>query len=130
MIQPKISKKNSFFIMAATSSQECEMCNERNHQSIDCHWIYTRCKLVPCNGIRKLIKVKDGANSGKKIFSCSNPMCSYFKWFDDAIKSTAPRYKGGCDAYVGDHKFADCPWSQTPCIHKFLSSLPILFQYP
>ncbi|RZC62339.1 hypothetical protein C5167_024088 [Papaver somniferum] len=29
----------------------------------------------------------------------------------------APQYKGGCDACAGDHRFADCPWSQTPCIN-------------
>lgn len=100
--------------------QECEMCSEKYHESMDCPWIYSRCKLVPCNGIRKLLKVKDGVNSGKKFLSYSNPMCSYFEWFDgatDAVKSMAPQYKGGCDACAGDHRFADCPWSQTPCIN-------------
>ncbi|XP_026460992.1 pentatricopeptide repeat-containing protein At1g64100-like [Papaver somniferum] len=62
-------------------------------------------------------RVKDGANSGKKLFSCSNTMCSYFEWFDDAIKSIAPQYNGGCKSCVGDHKFSDCPWSQTRCIN-------------
>lgn len=52
-------------------------------------------------------------------------MCSYFEWFDDAIKSIAPQYNGGCKACVGDHKFSDCPWSQTRCINPKCNSTKV-----
>lgn len=60
----------------------CLMCEKGMHEAIDCAWIYSRCKMVRCNGLRKLLKAQTDDHPCEKFFSCS--ICPYFEWFADA----------------------------------------------
>lgn len=94
------------------------MCEKGMHEEIDCPWIYSRCKMVPCNGLRKLLKAQTDDHAGEKFFSCS--ICSYFEWFSDAttpgkamqIQLPSPLSCFAC----GDksHGKSNCPWANQP----------------
>lgn len=107
---------------SSNNNSKCSLCEKSMHEEIDCPWIYTRCKMVPCNGIRKLQKARTEVNYGKKFFSCT--ICSYYEWFEEASnEATAMKIvlpsRHSCSA-CGDksHKLANCSWDNVPCMRK------------
>ncbi|OVA06412.1 hypothetical protein BVC80_187g6 [Macleaya cordata] len=98
----------------------CQVCDQLGHICIECPWAYTRCKLTPCNGTRRVLIGKTDANLGRNFFTCQQPDYNGFEWFDDALNSKASSTthlsKGGCfGCGEGNHWMDTCPWRKTPC---------------
>ncbi|OVA13130.1 hypothetical protein BVC80_8301g3 [Macleaya cordata] len=83
------------------SQDSCQMCEQKGHTGIECSWAYSRCKLTPCNGVRKIVIAKTEANYGRRFLRCQQPDCSGFQCLDDALgsvgsQSTQLSRHGGC----------------------------------
>ncbi|OVA13293.1 hypothetical protein BVC80_283g8 [Macleaya cordata] len=95
------------------------MCNQSGHTFIECSWAYTKCKLTPCNGTRRVLIVKDRCKLWEEVLAYQQPDCNCFEWFDDAMRSkassTTQLSKGGYfGCGEGNYWMDTCPWRKTP----------------
>lgn len=99
----------------------CSICAQGIHDPKVCPWIYSRCKYIPCNGIRQLLCSKAKETNEKMFLKCSIPTCQYFEWFDDAIdpvkcKMVKLPVENGCYACgESGHCFKNCPLQNQTC---------------
>ncbi|OVA01519.1 hypothetical protein BVC80_7699g3 [Macleaya cordata] len=63
----------------------CQACSREGHDSINCSWVYTRCRKPSYNGIRKLLRSSQPTSLGKKCFTCQHPTCNGFQWFEEQL---------------------------------------------
>ena len=103
---------------SSNSHLTCQMCDRKGHIGIHCPWVYTRCRIPPCNGVRKLLVSEQPQSFGGKFMTCSKLGCGYFMWFDEAYLSskTSPHAPGSCFGCSSlRHLINACPWKVTPC---------------
>ena len=96
---------------------KCPMCGRVGHNPNQCPWLYSRCRYLSCNGIRKLLVSDQEATLGKKIFTCSRLGCEYFQWFETAVTmAKKPPFSEGCFGCGNkNHALESCPWNETGC---------------
>lgn len=82
---PSSSRNNNIKASEENQPNLCSICAVGSHESKVCPWMYSRCKHIPCNGIRQLLRSKTTETEGEMFFRCSNPTCRYFEWFALAI---------------------------------------------
>ena len=93
------------------------MCGREGHQPTQCPWLYSRCRHLSCNGIRKLLVSEQENTMGKKYFTCSRLGCEYFQWFDNAMATTrkSPITEGCLGCGNKNHSLENCLWKETGC---------------
>ncbi|OVA10363.1 hypothetical protein BVC80_1493g4 [Macleaya cordata] len=105
----------------ASSQVSCQACSREGHDSVDCLWVYIKCRKPSCNGIRKLLRSSQPTSLSKKFFTCHHPTCNRFQWFEEAFNgvsssSTQHPYGDGCfGCGATDHWIKACPWRDTQC---------------
>lgn len=107
---------------------QCNMCDKEYHETKSCPWVYSRCKHIPCNGVRALLRSKTDQTNGRTFFKCLNPTCNYFEWFDLASSpTTALQIKlpsPNCCIACGEenHFFNNCPLQNQSCFKQNCNS--------
>lgn len=100
---------------------KCAICEQGTHDPKVCPWLYSRCKHVPCHGLRQLLRSNTRETNGKMFLKCSNPTCTYYEWFDratDPVKSKMIQLpvEDACYACgVAGHWLKDCPLHNESC---------------
>lgn len=104
------------------------MCEQGNHDTKVCPWIYSRCKHVPCNGVRALLQSTTNENYGKMFLKCTIPSCNYFEWFEDASNHCKSKLvllpsNKSCQACgEDDHCIESCPLHHQLCFSSNCNS--------
>ncbi|OUZ99364.1 zinc finger protein [Macleaya cordata] len=67
----------------------CQICQLTDHLALTCPYLYTQCKIVKCEGIRKLMISRTSKNPNRMFLKCQYATCvSSFQWLDDVILET------------------------------------------
>lgn len=112
-----------------TTPDLCPTCEQGSHESKVCPWMYSRCKHIPCNGIRQLLRSSTRETDGEMFLKCSNPTCTYFEWFDSAshpLKSKNIKLpKENCCCACGEetHCYKECPLHKQECYKEQCKSI-------
>ncbi|OVA15498.1 zinc finger protein [Macleaya cordata] len=97
------------------SFELCQLCEQPSHTAILCPYMYSKCMLPGCIGIRMIMISESNLSKGKNFLKCQFPLCDGFQWLEDALKckgsSSIKCYICGDD----DHAGGDCPWDGFPC---------------
>ncbi|OVA06269.1 zinc finger protein [Macleaya cordata] len=67
---------------------KCQVCHQSSHLAPTCPFLYTKCKIVKCTGIRKLLVSGTAKNPGRMFWRCQYSTCGNFQWLDDAISES------------------------------------------
>ncbi|OVA08936.1 zinc finger protein [Macleaya cordata] len=104
-----------------SGENKCQVCHLSSHLAPTCPFLYTKCKIVKCTGIRKLLVSGTVKNPGRMFLKCQYSTCGNFQWLDDAISesmgttgssSTLKQHRSvGCfGCGERDHWRNKCPW--------------------
>ncbi|OVA15213.1 hypothetical protein BVC80_3g19 [Macleaya cordata] len=73
----------------------CQLCEQPSHTAMSCPWMYSKCMIRGCIGLRMLLSCDNNISKGKKYLKCQFPDCDGFIWLEDAIKEGQGAQVGG-----------------------------------
>ncbi|KAF6158199.1 hypothetical protein GIB67_014993 [Kingdonia uniflora] len=103
-----------------TNVELCPMCDQTGHNVSSCPWIYAKCKVNNCNGIRRLLTSRTLSNPNRKFLSCQFTHPNSIQLLSDVINEfknpTSSSSLTGCYRCGGlNHWVRKCPWTLSNC---------------